>query len=167
MKKYLTAYILLGSNLENPLEQVATAVAEIACITHAQLAKQSQYYSSKPHGPQDQPDYVNKVIALETSLTAHELLFELQAIEKKHGRIRVTHRFGPRTLDLDILLYGDKIINTPNLIVPHPRLPERNFVLYPLAEIAPDLILPGGESLQSLVEQCSKAGLTVLHPLKG
>lgn len=158
----MTCYILLGSNLEEPVQQVKTALSELNEISKTKLIKQSKFYLSKPLGTIPQPDYVNVVAELNTHLTAHELLEELQLIEKKHGRVKTTRRWGPRTLDLDLLLYGNKIINSPSLIVPHPELKQRNFVLFPLAEINPDLILPDGIALSEVLKDQTKDGLEIL-----
>jgi 2-amino-4-hydroxy-6-hydroxymethyldihydropteridine diphosphokinase len=113
-------------------------------------------------GPQEQPDYINAVCEIKTGLTPLDLLDKLQAIEATQGRVRTEERWGPRPLDLDILLYGGKSINTDRLIVPHPGMLERNFVLYPLHEIAPDLIIPGQGPLASMVKKIDKQGLTAV-----
>ena len=112
-------------------------------------------------GPQDQPDYLNAVAALETTLLPHELLDQLQAIETAQGRVRGATRWGSRTLDLDLLLYGNETINDERLVVPHPGMKARSFVLYPLYEIAPGLLLPGGETLASLLNNCPREGLKI------
>lgn len=135
-------YIALGSNLDQPLEHLKTALTEIEALPETTLTACSQFYRTKPIGPA-QPDIINAVIALQTGLAPYDLLHALQAIELKHGRTR-TVRFGARTLDLDILLYDDWVNDDPKLIVPHPRMHERNFVLIPLSDIAPDLSLPQG-----------------------
>ena len=149
----IRAYIGLGSNLENPLQQVADALRELQAIPNSKLVEHSRLYRSDPVGPPGQPDYINAVACLETSLEAEQLLDELQAIEQSHDRVRVQH-WGPRTLDLDILLFGDQVINTERLTVPHAFMCERSFVLYPLAEIAPNLHLPNGTDLKQLLSQC-------------
>lgn len=150
-------YIGLGSNLDNPVEQLKQAINELSTLGNCTLLVQSSLYQSSPMGPQDQPDFINAVVKLETTLSADELLIQLQAIEQQHERVR-TQYWGPRTLDLDLLLYGNETINTGNLQVPHPGIPERGFVLYPLYEIAPDLEIPMGESgrqsLKELVTKC-------------
>jgi len=105
-------------------------------------------------GPQDQPDYVNAVICVATDLPPIDLLRCLQRIENDHGRVRKTERWGARTLDLDVLIYGDQLIEHPDLIVPHPGLADRAFVLYPLFEIAPQLVVPGKGNIADLVAQC-------------
>jgi 2-amino-4-hydroxy-6-hydroxymethyldihydropteridine diphosphokinase len=114
-------------------------------------------------GPKDQPDFVNAVVALDTALAPHALLRELQAIECRHGRVRGTERWGPRTLDIDLLLYGDLQMEDELLTLPHPGLPERNFVLYPLHEIAPCLEIAGMASVSALISRCSAEGLQVLQ----
>ncbi|MBS7821491.1 2-amino-4-hydroxy-6-hydroxymethyldihydropteridine diphosphokinase [Wohlfahrtiimonas chitiniclastica] len=142
MHSLSTTYIALGANLENPVAQLTTALEEIAQLPNTSIIQCSKFYRTKPIGPA-QPDIINAVIALQTALSPYELLHALQAIELKHGRTR-TVRFGARTLDLDVLLYEDWVNDDSALIVPHPRMHERNFVLIPLYEIAPDLILPQG-----------------------
>jgi 2-amino-4-hydroxy-6-hydroxymethyldihydropteridine diphosphokinase len=112
-------------------------------------------------GPQNQPDYINAVVSIKTKLPPIELLNATQAIELEHGRVRKEERWGPRTLDLDILLYGEEVIDSERLIVPHYGMKNREFVLYPLAEIAPDLKLPDGTELSSLLKKVDKNGLRV------
>lgn len=146
------AYIGLGSNLDNPLSQVRAALTELAKLPHTQLAAVSPLYRTPPMGPADQPDYINAVAALDTGLEPLALLDQLQRIEQQHGRVR-TLRWGPRTLDLDLLLYGDRVIKNERLAVPHPGLCERPFVIFPLQAIAPGLILPDGATLASLAEK--------------
>lgn len=147
-------YIGLGSNLADPAAQLRSALARMEEIPQTQVQGCSSFYASAPIGPGEQPDYVNAVACLETQLTAEMLLDALQAIESLHGRER-TLRWGARTLDLDILLYGDETLNTVRLSVPHPRMAERNFVLEPLLELAPDLCMPDGTPLQSLLARCT------------
>ncbi|MCK4707564.1 MAG: 2-amino-4-hydroxy-6-hydroxymethyldihydropteridine diphosphokinase, partial [Gammaproteobacteria bacterium] len=130
-------YIGLGSNLDDPDQQIINAFEDLNKIEKTRLVTDSGLFKSPPMGPQDQPDYINAVALLETELDAEPLLDQLQLIENRHGRIRSRH-WGERTLDLDILLYGDEIINTARLIVPHQGLAEREFVLYPLQKIDPD-----------------------------
>ena len=154
----VAAYIGLGSNLDDPAVQVTAAIEELADLPDTRLLTRSSLYRSAPMGPQDQPDYVNAVVQLRTALEPGVLLDELQAIEQAHGRVRSQH-WGPRTLDLDILLYGDAVIDTPHLKVPHPGIAERNFVLYPLAEIDSDLAIPGLGRVRSLLVGCVDTGL--------
>lgn len=156
-------YIGLGANLANPVQQLELAIAALRQVPHSRLVAVSSLYGSKPMGPQDQPDYVNAVAALDTSLSPEALLDALQNIEQSQGRQRKAERWGPRTLDLDILLYGEQIINTERLTVPHYGLKQREFVLYPLAEIAAELQLPDGTVLSSLLEQVPLNGLQKLH----
>ena len=137
------AYVGLGSNLDNPAAQIESAFAALDTIPASQLSLRSPTYQSAPVGRQDQPDYVNAVAALLTRLSPTDLLTELQAIEKQHGRTRGPERWAARTLDLDLLVYGTEVIDIPQLTVPHPRIAERNFVLLPLNDIAPELRIPG------------------------
>jgi 2-amino-4-hydroxy-6-hydroxymethyldihydropteridine diphosphokinase len=148
-------YIGLGSNLENPVDQVNSALDSLRKLEHSKLTSVSSLYISKPMGPADQPDFINAVACLETSLEPNVLLDALQGIEQAHGRQRGDMRWGPRTLDLDILLYGDKSIKSERLSVPHPGLHERSFVLYPLQEINPDLQIPGYGHIAELITHCS------------
>lgn len=155
------ALIGLGANLGDPRLQLAHAVQELAALPQTALAGVSRLYGSAPVGPQDQPDYLNAVAALDTTLTPHRLLKELQAIENGAGRVR-ERRWGPRTLDLDLLLYADDEIRTPELIVPHPEMVNRAFVLVPLLDIAPDCILPNGAKAANLPAATPGPDLRVL-----
>ena len=138
--KPVLVYIGIGSNLDEPLRQVRRASRALAALDSS--SRLSSLYMSAPMGPQDQPRFINAVAEVRTRLSPEALLDELQAIEQAQGRTRERH-WGPRTLDLDLLVYGDEKISTPRLVVPHPGLPERAFVLYPLAELAPALQIPG------------------------
>jgi 2-amino-4-hydroxy-6-hydroxymethyldihydropteridine diphosphokinase len=151
-------YVGLGSNLDDPESRVKAGIELLACLPHSCLRACSSLYRSAPMGPQDQPDYVNAVVELSTSLQAEVLLDQLQAAERVQGRTR-TRRWGPRTLDLDILLYGQNVYATDRLRVPHPGIAQRNFVLYPLAEVNAELQIPGLGSIQSLLARCSDADL--------
>ncbi|QKX15776.1 2-amino-4-hydroxy-6-hydroxymethyldihydropteridine diphosphokinase [Microbulbifer sp. YPW1] len=146
-------YIGLGSNLQDPAAQLRSALEQMKAIPDTTLLDCSDLYSSAPIGPGQQPDYVNAVASLDTGLAPEDLLDSLQAIENRHGRER-TLRWGARTLDLDILLFGTRQLDTARLQVPHPRMAERNFVLEPLAQLAPDLTMPDGTPLQALLAQC-------------
>lgn len=157
-----SVYLGIGSNLQQPIQQVQQALQALTALPRTHLLAQSRLYRSDPMGPSDQPDYVNAVVALETDLPALKLLQLLQGIEHAQGRIRDGSHWGPRTLDLDILLYGDEFINHPQLQVPHPGLHVRNFVLYPLHEIAPDLVIQGLGALSALLAQCPADGLEPL-----
>lgn len=154
----MRAYIGLGSNLENPRQQIRTAIEDICQLQQLSAVACSSLYQSPPMGPQDQPDYINAVLAVDTSLSAHALLDALQQIEQKHGRVRKRH-WGERTLDLDILLYGDAVIDDERLKVPHPGIAERAFVVYPLAEIAAELVIPELGKLSQIKAQCPLDGL--------
>jgi 2-amino-4-hydroxy-6-hydroxymethyldihydropteridine diphosphokinase len=147
------AYIAIGSNLASPLEQVNAAVQALGEIPQSRLVKVSAFYRTPPLGPQDQPDYLNAAVVLETSLDAETLLDNTQRIELKQGRQRKAERWGPRTLDLDIMLFGDEVINTDRLTVPHYDMKNRGFMLWPLWEVAPELTFPNGESLQAILQQ--------------
>ena len=148
------AYIGIGSNLNDPVDQVERAFQALANLPSSQLAARSPRYRTAPvGGPTDQPDYLNAVAALETALTPDALLAALQTIETAQGRVRA-ERWGPRTLDLDLLLYGSITRNDPRLTLPHPRLHQRAFVLYPLSDIEPELMIPGQGQLTALLENC-------------
>ncbi|MGB5353501.1 MAG: 2-amino-4-hydroxy-6-hydroxymethyldihydropteridine diphosphokinase [Woeseia sp.] len=149
------AYIGLGSNLDDPVAQIDKAFAALDTLKHSQLLLRSPKYGSAPLGPQDQPDYVNAVAGILTTLSPEELLAQLQAIEKQQGRVRSGERWGARTLDLDLLVYGSEVIDSPNLQVPHPRIAERNFVLLPLNDIAPELRIPGYATVARLAAAIS------------
>jgi len=157
-------YIGIGSNLDNPLNHVTQAIHALGQLADSEYIATSALYRSAPMGPADQPDYINAVSLLHTRLTPMELLDQLQAIERAHGRIHDGQRWGPRTLDLDLLLYGEKIINDTRLRVPHPGLHERSFVLYPLQDINPDLVIPEYGSLAMLIEQSPPIELERLDP---
>ncbi|WP_077287831.1 2-amino-4-hydroxy-6-hydroxymethyldihydropteridine diphosphokinase [Cognaticolwellia aestuarii] len=160
------AYIGLGSNLADPQAQIIAALKQLALLEHCLISDVSSLYFSRPMGPQDQPDYMNAVVAIETSLSPIELLEQLQSIENKAGRIRKDNRWGARILDLDILLYDQQMINTERLTVPHYGLKLREFVLLPLAEIAKELTLPDGDSVKILAQQIEKNGLKVHSKLR-
>ena len=156
-----TVYIGLGSNLFQPAKQLKNAVQTISTIEQCQIQKISSLYFSRPMGPQDQPDYMNAVLSLTTSLTAIELLTVLQTIENNVGRLRKDNRWDARILDLDILLFGQQFINNDRLTIPHYGMKVREFVLLPLQEISPTLILPCGDSLDELIQGLDQNGLKV------
>ncbi|MCU7873608.1 MAG: 2-amino-4-hydroxy-6-hydroxymethyldihydropteridine diphosphokinase [Candidatus Thiodiazotropha sp. (ex Lucinoma borealis)] len=160
----VTAYIGLGSNLEDPRQQVQTALQELLVLSSSYLLNRSSLYKSRPVGPQYQPDYINAVATILTTLDPYQLLDHLQALEQVHGRVRDGERWGPRTLDLDLLLYGDSMINTPRLQIPHPEMANRAFVLLPLSEIAPmEMEIPGKGVLKSLLEDLAEGGIERLE----
>ncbi|MCQ4321188.1 2-amino-4-hydroxy-6-hydroxymethyldihydropteridine diphosphokinase [Stutzerimonas stutzeri] len=159
-------YIGLGSNLAEPRQQLRGALDALTRIPDSQLAAVSSLYLSDPLGPADQPRYNNAVAALDTSLSPLALLDALQAIELAQGRERKAERWGPRTLDLDILLFGNQLISEPRLTVPHYHLHARAFALYPLAEVAPaELKLADGRTLAELLAACPFEGLERLGDL--
>lgn len=160
----LDVYIGLGSNLAEPVKQIYTALDAIHKLAETQIKYCSSLYSSQPMGPQDQADYVNAVVLLQTELAPMTLLKALQNIELEHGRVRKAQRWGPRTLDLDILLYGEQQIDSSELVVPHYGMKQREFVLFPLFEISSQLRLPDGELLADLIQQCPINGLKILSP---
>lgn len=157
----MTVYIAIGSNLSDPVTQAKEAIAALKASTALQLVKVSSLYSSSPMGPQNQPDYINAVAEVQTDLSPIELLNLTQKIELEHGRVRKDERWGPRTLDLDILFYGNETINSERLTIPHYGVKEREFVLYPLAEITDNFILPDGIKLEALLNNVSKNGLKI------
>ena len=152
------AYIALGSNLDNPKMQIQDAFAELDEIEATHLLRTSSLYASAPWGYADQPDFVNAVASVETELPPRRLLDELLKIETWHGRER-SFANAPRTLDLDIALYGNDIVDEESLKIPHPRIHERAFVLVPLGEIAPDLAIPGHGPITKLLERCNDPSL--------
>lgn len=157
------AFIGLGSNLQEPTAQLARAIAELAGLPETTLVAQSPFYASSPVGPQDQPDFVNGAAWISTGLEPHALLDQLQAIEQAHGRERLKH-WGPRTLDLDLLVFGNQVLDDDRLTVPHQELPNRNFALQPLLDLKPDLKLPDGTTIANLRAQCPDNRLRKLPP---
>ncbi|EPJ1624532.1 2-amino-4-hydroxy-6-hydroxymethyldihydropteridine diphosphokinase [Providencia stuartii] len=154
-------YIVIGSNLGEPLKQAQQAIDALNALPNSRIVNTSSIYRSKPLGPQDQNDFLNMAVALETEFEPEALLDHTQRIELELGRVRKAERWGPRTLDLDIMLFGNHIINTPRLTVPHYGLKEREFMLYPLNDIAPDLIFPDGEPLSERLTLVPRNGLTL------
>jgi 2-amino-4-hydroxy-6-hydroxymethyldihydropteridine diphosphokinase len=152
------AYIALGSNLGNPAEQIETALQSLAELEDTELLACSPWYRSAAIGPGEQADYINAVARLETGLSAPILLRALQSIENAQGRQR-NQRWGARTLDLDILLFGMTCVDSAELTVPHPRMRQRPFVLYPLFDLAPNLALPCGTPIASLLARCPRQDL--------
>ncbi|MFT4927033.1 MAG: 2-amino-4-hydroxy-6-hydroxymethyldihydropteridine diphosphokinase [Phenylobacterium sp.] len=158
----IRCYIGIGGNLANPQANVLSAVDLIKQLPETQFIALSTLYESQPMGPSDQPNYINAVIAIETALAPLTLLDHTQHIEQHHGRERKAQRWGPRTLDLDILLYGDQSIDNERLTVPHYGMRSREFVLYPLHELAPELIFDDG---CTLTEQLSHIPLNGMRKL--
>jgi len=151
--KHLT-YLLLGSNMDDPIKQLETA-SEWIYARAGDLICASAMYKTAAWGKTEQPDFINQVLLIKTALTPPELLNTLLSIEANMGRIR-TEKYGPRRIDMDILLYDNIILNTPALTIPHPQLAHRRFTLLPLGEIAPTLCHPmSGLSIQTLIEQCT------------
>jgi len=155
----LSAHVGLGSNLDDPERHVRQALRELSRLPGTRLVSHSSLYRTPPVGKLDQPDFVNAVALLDTTLSPRELLQELLALEGRHGRVR-TERDGPRTLDLDLLLLGDRIICEPGLEVPHARMHERAFVLVPLAEVSPDAVIPGRGNVVELAARSARRGVT-------
>jgi 2-amino-4-hydroxy-6-hydroxymethyldihydropteridine diphosphokinase len=160
------AYVGIGSNLNTPVARVREAFARLSALPVVSSLRRSRLYSSLPMGPQDQPPYVNAVAGFVTRLGARELLDELFVIEQDMGRNRTT-RWGPRTIDLDLLWMLDSAIDEPGLMVPHPGVSTRNFVLYPLADIAPALHIPGLGNVQDLLRGVGGHGISVLDEEPG
>ena len=157
----VVAYVGLGSNLAGPEAQVRQAMDDLGGLPETALTARSALYRTAPVGPVDQPDFVNAVVRLETRLAPRALLRSLQALELAHGRHRDGTRWGPRTLDLDILLYGDEQVREPGLRIPHPEMARRAFVLVPLADVAPSgLSIPACGPLSDLLEACGRDGIT-------
>ena len=147
------AYVGLGANLGNPQRQLQAAFGELNRLPNTRMSAQSGLYRSAPLGHLDQPEFLNAVARLETELSPDALLEALQEIEKRHGRER-PFAGAPRTLDLDLLLYGNEVIHSPRLAVPHPRMHERAFVLKPLLDLAPDISVPGRGAVRDLLAAC-------------
>lgn len=151
----IPAYIGLGSNLDGPSAQIQRAFTELDGLPYTRLRARSHLYKSRPLGPQDQPDYINAVAMLATGLEPLELLLALRQLEEVHGRRRsIEEHWGARSLDLDILVYDDVRLTTAELTLPHPQMHVRSFVLYPLAELVPNLMIPGHGRVQDLRDRC-------------
>ena len=157
----IPAFIGLGSNLGDPAAQIRRALRALAALPETRLVRQSSLYRNPPAGYLNQPEFINAVARIETRLAPRDLLEELLAIERAHGRVRDIPN-GPRTLDLDILLYGERTVREPGLTIPHPRMLERAFVLLPLAEIAPETVVPGGGRSADLAARLDASGLVKL-----
>ena len=162
----VTAYVALGANLENPIAQVRAGIAELATLPGTRLIAQSSLYRTQPVGYAAQPDFINAVAAIETTLGPRELLDALLAIELKHGRSREFAN-APRTLDLDLLLYADTQLHEDGLTIPHPRMHERAFVLAPLAEIAPHCAISRRGRVDELLRAADATGVDRIKPPVG
>ena len=156
-----TAFIALGSNLNDPEQQIRNGLRELAAMPETRLVSASSLYRSAPVGYRDQPDFVNAVACIETKLKPRALLDHLLAIERRHGRMREFPN-APRTLDLDIALYGSLTLREPGLTIPHPRMHERAFVIVPLAEIAPGVSIPGRGPVGDVLRNVDAAGVVKL-----
>jgi 2-amino-4-hydroxy-6-hydroxymethyldihydropteridine diphosphokinase len=168
--RWFPAYVALGSNLDEPVRQVTEAFARLAALSDTRLIARSRLYRARPMGPQDQPEFINAAAGLLTQLHAEELLARLKAIEQSMGRQPPAVRWGPRVIDLDLLVHsqrttGDGVPGADarrELLLPHPGIHERNFVLYPLAEIAPELYIPGRGYVVELARRVGSDGLQPL-----
>jgi 2-amino-4-hydroxy-6-hydroxymethyldihydropteridine diphosphokinase len=154
----VTAFVALGSNLSDPVVQIQSALSELAKMPGTRVAQISSLYRNPPAGGLEQPEYVNAVARIETRFGPRELLEGLLEIERAHGRTR-DYPNAPRTLDLDIALYGDEVVREPGLTIPHPRMLQRAFVLVPLAEIAPEAQVPGCGRVAELAAKVDVSGL--------
>ena len=153
------AYVALGSNLSDPRRQVEGAFQALAGLADARLLARSSLWRSEPLGPQDQPEFVNAAAGLVTTLAPRDFLLSLKSLERKLGKTDPAVRWGPRVIDLDHLVFADQQVDEPGLTLPHPGLPRRNFVLYPLSEIAAELWVPGLARVCRLRERVSPAGI--------
>jgi 2-amino-4-hydroxy-6-hydroxymethyldihydropteridine diphosphokinase len=155
-------FVGLGGNVGDVVKRIAQAIAELSQISHTRLLAASSLYRTVPVGMENQPDFVNAVAKLRTDLPAKDLLAELHLMERRYGRVR-SEKNGPRTLDLDLLMYDDLVSTDPSMIIPHPRMHERAFVLVPLSEIAPQSVVPGHGPIGELLLRLSVQGVTQLH----
>ena len=155
----IRTFIALGANLADPLGQIERAVAALQALPDSRFVACSPLYRSRPMGPADQPDYINGVAYIETRLSPHALLDQTQRIELEQGRVRKAERWGPRTLDLDLLLFGQEQVQDERLTIPHYGMKDRAFVLVPLFDLVPDLQLPCGSALRDWVATCDRSGL--------
>lgn len=157
-------YIGLGGNLDNPVSRLQQVGDEMDNMDWLSGYVQSSLYRTKPVGVADQPDFINAVAGFDTQLSPHDVLQALQEIENRYGRVRGGVQWGPRTIDLDILLYGNRVIDMQALTIPHPRMPERTFVLVPLAEIAPDLVIPAQrDTVRDMLALLDDSGVSLVE----
>ena len=158
------AFIGLGANIDDPLAHLMRALRDLEQLPSTRALRSSGLYRTAPVGPTGQPDYVNAVARLDTRLSPLQLLQQLMALERLHGRVRNGVRWGPRPLDLDLLLYDNEVLSSEELTLPHPRMHEREFVLRPLHDLAPDLVVPGQGPVRELLRKCPATGMC---PLQG
>jgi 2-amino-4-hydroxy-6-hydroxymethyldihydropteridine diphosphokinase len=158
------AYVAIGANLDDPAARVREAFEKLAELPRTRLIARSRLYRSVPLGPQDQPEFVNAAAGLLTQLSAAELLTDLKSLERVLGRATPIVRWGPRRIDFDLSVFGSERIQSETLTVPHPGVPVRNFVLYPLLDIAPELAVPGHGRIRELAAGVSAEGLSALAP---
>lgn len=159
---WVPAYIALGSNLDDPQQQIREALKRLATLPDTRLVLHSRLYRAAPLGPQNQPEFINAAAGLLTRLSPRDLLFELKGIEASMGRASAGVRWGPRRIDLDLLVHGSAQLNEDGLTVPHPGVPSRNFVLYPLLDIAPELIVPGHGPVRLLARRVAATGIVAV-----
>ncbi|HEY5102657.1 MAG TPA: 2-amino-4-hydroxy-6-hydroxymethyldihydropteridine diphosphokinase [Steroidobacteraceae bacterium] len=162
MSVWQPAYIGVGSNVDDPSAQVLRAVAKLGELSATRVVRVSSLYGSRPFGPVAQPDFVNAVAGVLTQLASRALLAELQELETSLGRPVQHEKWGPRVIDLDLLVYGREHSSAADLVLPHPGIGERNFVLRPLADVAPDLNVPGIGRVAGLAARASAAGIWLL-----
>jgi 2-amino-4-hydroxy-6-hydroxymethyldihydropteridine diphosphokinase len=160
--RWVPAYVALGSNLHGPASQVGQGLCRLSRLPASRLVARSGLWRSRPLGPQQQPDFVNAAAGLLTQLPAPLLLAELKSIERLMGREQPVVRWGPRLIDLDLVVYGDRVCDESGLTLPHPGAHQRNFVLGPLAEFAPDLCIPGRGRVRELLDAVGRDGLAAL-----
>lgn len=160
----IPAYVAVGSNLDEPRAQVERALDALAGVRASRLVLRSSLYRSRPFGPIEQPDFINAVAGLLSTLSPVELLAELQQLETRLGRLHPVVRWGPRRIDLDLLVHGTDRRDEPGLTVPHPGIADRAFVLVPLAEIAPDLMVPALGRVRSLLSGVDRSGVERVAP---
>lgn len=159
---WVPAYVAIGANLGDARATVREAFARLSILNQSKLIARSRLYRSAPLGPQDQPEYINAAVGMLTRLSAHELLMALKELERSMGRGVPVVRWGPRIIDFDLSVFGTQQLNSDTLTVPHPGVPVRNFVLYPLLDIAPELDVPGHGRVRELAARISTEGLTAL-----
>jgi 2-amino-4-hydroxy-6-hydroxymethyldihydropteridine diphosphokinase len=163
METWIPAYVAIGSNLDEPVVQVRAAFDALSRLSHCRLVARSRLYRTRPLGPQDQPEFVNAAAGLLTTLSPRELFDALKRTEAAQGRASPVVRWGPRRIDLDLLVHGEARLDEPDLKIPHHGLTQRNFVLYPLRDFAPDLLVPGHGRIRELAARAGSDGLALLQ----